>query len=126
MNPRLNLKVSTVTPLDHTPSPEMKKNQWKPWSGSYLYHKYPEIAQGYLTLLRKANVNTENFARVAVRHKLDTYLRCTAPDVDDQVRKFIEVVDREDQEKTLVYQEYMKAPKVLADIVASVAAAIYV
>jgi dsRNA-specific ribonuclease len=125
----LNLKVSTVTPLDlDAPSPEMKESveaverivdyKFKKnkrlleealthpsctnvfsykrlaFMGDavlglavtrYLYHEYPEIAQGYLTLLRKANVSTEKFARVAVRHKLYTYLRCTAPDVDDQV-----------------------------------------
>ncbi|KAK9938604.1 hypothetical protein M0R45_015332 [Rubus argutus] len=171
MNPPLNLKTSTVTPLDlHAPSPEMEekveaveriiKYEFKKKNkrllevalthsscvnavsnlrlafmgdavlglavSKYLYHEYPGIDQGDLTRLRSVNVGNEKFARVAVRHNLYNYLRRTAPDVDDLVREFTEVVNGEDQEKAHVYRGSMDAPKVLADIVESVAAAIYV
>ncbi|XP_062023549.1 ribonuclease 3-like protein 2 isoform X3 [Rosa rugosa] len=85
----------------------------------YLFLAYPGIHQGDLTELRSANVSTKKFARVAVRHGLYTYLRRTATGVlDDQVREFTEAVRRG--------EESVEACKVLADIVESVAGAIYV
>ncbi|XP_024161264.1 ribonuclease 3-like protein 2 isoform X2 [Rosa chinensis] len=93
---------------------------------NYLFHVYPGIDQGGLTELRSANVSKERFARVAVRHGLYTYVRRTATAaLDDQVREFTEVVSRE-EEKTPVYGGSVEASRVLAEIVESLAGAIYV
>ncbi|GKE19270.1 ribonuclease 3-like protein 2, partial [Tanacetum coccineum] len=78
-----------------------------------------------LSLLRAANISTKKLARVAVRHRLYKYVRHNAADVlSHKVREFVFVVEGE--EKMVVHGGQMKAPKVLADIVESVAAAIYV
>ncbi|XP_024159473.1 ribonuclease 3-like protein 2 isoform X2 [Rosa chinensis] len=90
-----------------------------------LFLAYPVIDQGDLTRLRSANVSNEKFARVAVRHGLYNYLRSTATHaLDNQVREFTEAIRRE-EEKTPVFGRSVEAPKVLADIVESVAGAIY-
>ncbi|KAG9159975.1 hypothetical protein Leryth_005725 [Lithospermum erythrorhizon] len=91
---------------------------------NYFYVACPEVGQGQLTLLRAANVSTEKLARVAVRMELYRYVRHNATDLDDKVRDFVRVVLEEDE--TEFYGGAIKAPKVLADIVESVAAAIYV
>ncbi|GJZ68624.1 ribonuclease 3-like protein 2 [Tanacetum coccineum] len=91
----------------------------------FVYLAYPDLDPGQLSLLRAANISTEKLARVAVRHGLYKYVRHNAADVlSHKVREFVDVVERE--EKMAVHGGQMKAPKVLADIVESVAAAIYV
>lgn len=91
---------------------------------NYLYLAYPDLDPGYLSLLRAANVSTEKLARVAVRHGLYRYIRHNTFSLDEKVSGFISAVEQED--KTVVYGGVMKAPKMLADIVESVAAAVYV
>ncbi|XP_050109230.1 ribonuclease 3-like protein 2 isoform X2 [Malus sylvestris] len=92
---------------------------------NYFFLAYPGVDPGTLSLLRSANVSTEKLARVAVRHGLYRHLRHNAPALRDKVREFTEAVTRED-ETPLVYRGSVRAPKVLADMVESVAAAMYV
>ncbi|XP_050370246.1 ribonuclease 3-like protein 2 [Argentina anserina] len=92
---------------------------------NHLFLAYPRIDQGNLSMLRSANVSTEKLARVAVRHELFRFLRHSAPVLNHKVREFTEVVSKE-EDTPLVYRGSVKAPKVLADIVESIAAAIYV
>ncbi|RXH82824.1 hypothetical protein DVH24_003322 [Malus domestica] len=89
---------------------------------NYFFLAYPGVDPGTLSLLRSANVSTEKLARVAVRHGLYRHLRHNAPALRDKVREFTEAVTRED-ETPLVYRGSVRAPKVLADMVESVAAA---
>lgn len=91
---------------------------------NFVYLAYPDLDPGQLSLLRSANISTEKLARVAVRHKLYRYVRHNAAALNDKVRDFVIAVGKEDE--TVVYGGTMKAPKVLADIVESVAAAVYV
>ncbi|XP_008449147.2 ribonuclease 3-like protein 2 isoform X1 [Cucumis melo] len=91
---------------------------------NYFFSLYPDLDQGQLTLLRAANVSTEKLARVAVLHGLYDYVRRSAADLDDNVREFADAVALEDN--SIPYGGLKKAPKVLADIVESVAGAIYV
>ncbi|ONI13400.1 hypothetical protein PRUPE_4G219200 [Prunus persica] len=92
---------------------------------NYFFLSNPGVDPGTLSLLRSANVSTEKLARVAVRHGLYHHLRHNAPALLNKVREFTEAVNGED-ETPLVYGGSVKAPKILADIVESVAAAIYV
>ncbi|KAL9680394.1 hypothetical protein QQ045_018273 [Rhodiola kirilowii] len=91
---------------------------------NYLFRAYPELGPGELTLLRVANVNTERLARVAVRHGFYKYLRHNAAGMDAKVKEFALAVL--DEKETAIYGGAVKAPKVLADVVESVAAAVYV
>ncbi|XP_073027131.1 ribonuclease 3-like protein 2 [Primulina eburnea] len=91
---------------------------------SYLYIAYPGLDQGKLSLIRSANVSTEKLARIAVRHQLYKYVRHNATILDERVREFVIAVQQEEGPE--VYGGLIKAPKVLADIVESVSAAVYV
>ncbi|CAA7031645.1 unnamed protein product [Microthlaspi erraticum] len=86
---------------------------------NYLYLAYPKIEPHELSLLRAANVSTEKLARVALKHGLYRFLRRNAPSLDEKC-----VVDLEDD--SVAYGGLVKAPKVLADLVESLAGAVYI
>ncbi|KAH6822667.1 RNAse THREE-like protein 2 [Perilla frutescens var. hirtella] len=91
---------------------------------NYLYLKFPDLDPGKLSLVRSANISTEKLARVAVRHHLYKFVRHNVTSLDEKVREFVVAVQEEKEIE--VYGGLVKAPKVLADIVESLAAAIYV
>ncbi|KAG7953870.1 hypothetical protein I3843_12G131100 [Carya illinoinensis] len=91
---------------------------------NYVFLAYPQLDPGQLSLLRASNISTEKLARVAVRHRLYRYLRHKSAAIDDKVKEFVDAVSKEDD--TAIYGGSVKAPKILADIVESVAAAIYI
>ncbi|XP_059662457.1 ribonuclease 3-like protein 2 [Cornus florida] len=91
---------------------------------NFVFLSYPDLDPGQLSLIRAANISTEKLARVAVQHRLYRYVRHNAAALDEKVRDFVVAVEEEDD--AVVYGGSMKAPKVLADIVESVAAAVYV
>ncbi|XP_050246830.1 ribonuclease 3-like protein 2 isoform X2 [Quercus robur] len=91
---------------------------------NYVFLAYPNLEPGQLSSLRAANISTEKLARVAVRHGLHRFIRHNAASLHDKVKEFADAVSQEDD--TVVYGGSVKAPKILADIVESVAAAIYV
>ncbi|KAG8084994.1 hypothetical protein GUJ93_ZPchr0010g10372 [Zizania palustris] len=96
---------------------------------NFLYLTNPTLGPGPLSTIRAANISTEKLARVAVRHDLYPLLRRSCPRLDLLVGQFIESVKQE-QEDDLGAVPYggrvVKAPKVLADIVEAIAAAVYV
>lgn len=53
----------------------------------HLFFTYTSLPPGRLTDLRAAAVNNENFARVAVKHKLHLYLRHGSSALEKQVTK---------------------------------------
>ncbi|XP_047336544.1 ribonuclease 3-like protein 2 [Impatiens glandulifera] len=91
---------------------------------NFFFINYPELDQGKLSFIRSANISTEKLARVSVRHNLYRYVRHNDASLNQKVRDFVLAVDEEDD--FVVYGGLVKAPKVLADIVESVAAAVYV
>ncbi|KAL0362852.1 UNVERIFIED_CONTAM: Ribonuclease 3-like protein 2, partial [Sesamum calycinum] len=90
----------------------------------YVFLQYPDLDPGKLSLVRAANISTEKLARVAVRHQLFKYVRHNATALEEKVREFVMSVEQEDEAE--IYGGLVTAPKVLADIVESVAAAVYV
>ncbi|KAK6946980.1 Ribonuclease III domain, partial [Dillenia turbinata] len=94
---------------------------------NYAFLTYPGLDPGDLSSLRAANVSTEKLARVAIKHNLYKYLRHNASSMDENVKEFELFVQQElqDGQDDSLYGGLIKAPKVLADIVESVAAAIY-
>ncbi|KAK9145881.1 hypothetical protein Sjap_005784 [Stephania japonica] len=93
----------------------------------HLFFTYTDLPPGRLTDLRAAAVNNENFARVAVKHQLHLYLRHGSSALEAQIRDFVKDV----QEELLKpgFNSFglgdCKAPKVLGDIVESIAGAIF-
>ncbi|KAE8734008.1 Ribonuclease 3-like protein 2 [Hibiscus syriacus] len=91
---------------------------------NYVFLAYPKLDPGLLSLIRSANISTEKLARVAVKHRLFQFVRHNAVGLEQKVNEFTMLVSEEDG--PVAHGGSMKAPKVLADIVESVAAAIYV
>ncbi|KAK9133292.1 hypothetical protein Scep_012820 [Stephania cephalantha] len=91
---------------------------------NFVYITYPGLDPGHLSLIRAANISTEKLARVAVRHALFRHVRHNAPCLNAKVEEFAQVVAEEGDE--IPHSGSIKAPKVLADIVESIAAAVYV
>ncbi|XVE50705.1 hypothetical protein DITRI_Ditri01bG0184700 [Diplodiscus trichospermus] len=91
---------------------------------NHVFLTYPKLDPGELSLIRAANISTEKLARVAIKHRLFQFVRHNAAGLEHKVREFAEVVSQEDD--PVSYGGSMKAPKILADIVESIAAAVYV
>ncbi|XP_076914876.1 ribonuclease 3-like protein 3 [Bidens hawaiensis] len=90
----------------------------------FFFLLYREVDAGVLSRIRAANISNEKLARVAVHHGLHKYIRHNKATVlNDKVWDFLVQVEEEDM---VVYGGHIKAPKVLADIVESVAAAVFV
>ncbi|CAL9080622.1 unnamed protein product [Musa textilis] len=98
---------------------------------SFFYLADPTLDPRFLTEVRIANASTEKLARVAVRHRLYRFLRRSyrvCRDLDQLVSEFTGLAMMEPEED-IVQMTYggtaLEAPKVLADIVESIAAAVY-
>lgn len=93
----------------------------------HLFFTYTNLPPGRLTDLRAAAVNNENFARVAVKHKLHVHLRHGSSALEAQIRDFVK--DVQDELSKPGFNSFglgdCKAPKVLGDIVESIAGAIF-
>lgn len=93
----------------------------------HLFFTYTDLPPGRLTDLRAAAVNNENFARVAVKHGLHTHLRHGSSALETQIRDFVKDIKSE-LDKPGVNSFGLgdfKAPKVLGDIVESIAGALF-
>ncbi|XP_023539589.1 endoribonuclease Dicer homolog 1 [Cucurbita pepo subsp. pepo] len=93
----------------------------------HLFFTYTDLPPGRLTDLRAAAVNNENFARVAVKHSLHIHLRHGSSALEKQIRDFVKEV--QDELSKPGFNSFglgdCKAPKVLGDIVESIAGAIF-
>lgn len=93
----------------------------------HLFFTYTDLPPGRLTDLRAAAVNNENFARVAVKRKLHIHLRHGSSALEKQIRDFVKEV--QDELSKPGFNSFglgdCKAPKVLGDIVESIAGAIF-
>ncbi|CAL2242212.1 unnamed protein product [Prunus armeniaca] len=93
----------------------------------HLFFTYTNLPPGRLTDLRAAAVNNENFARVAVKHKLHLHLRHGSSALEKQIHDFVKEVQNELSKPG--FNSFglgdCKAPKVLGDIFESIAGAIF-
>ncbi|XP_068338496.1 ribonuclease 3-like protein 2 [Pyrus communis] len=94
----------------------------------HLFLAYPNMDQGNFSKLRSANVSRVKFACAAVKHGFYGYLRHRSRALDNEVREFAKEVSIWDgkNEATRVYDGAIQPSRVLAEIVESVAAAIYI
>ncbi|XP_054814842.1 endoribonuclease Dicer homolog 3a-like isoform X2 [Prosopis cineraria] len=89
----------------------------------HLYQSHTDIDPGELTDLRSASVNNENFAQVAVRQNLQQYLLLSSDLLLGQINDYVRVVSELNNTKSL---PVIKGPKVLGDLVESIAGAILI
>ncbi|KAF8009115.1 hypothetical protein BT93_J0186 [Corymbia citriodora subsp. variegata] len=93
-------------------------------AGNLLFRAHPEFDQGQLTKLVWVNVSTEKLARVAVHRGLYHFLKKrNVQNMNEKVGKFARAVEEEADD--VPHGGSVTAPKVLADIVESVAGAIF-
>ncbi|KAL0000688.1 hypothetical protein SO802_014469 [Lithocarpus litseifolius] len=90
----------------------------------HLYQEHPSLGPGQLTNLLSANVSNEKLARVAVRHGLHHYIRHDNNLDDSLLHEIEEFADEVSEEDDIVLHGSINAPKILADIVESLAASI--
>ncbi|XP_010489176.1 PREDICTED: ribonuclease 3-like protein 3 [Camelina sativa] len=95
---------------------------------NYLHLTYPDLnfKPKELRVIRTASVSNETFARVAVKHNLHQCLILEDPDpsIDAKIKEFSEAVSKEDE--PLPFGGAVKAPKILADLIESLAGAVYI
>ncbi|KAG6599127.1 Endoribonuclease Dicer-like 3a, partial [Cucurbita argyrosperma subsp. sororia] len=90
----------------------------------YYYQKYSDIDPGELTDLRSASVNNETFAQVAVRRNLQQHLQHCSGLLISQITEYVKYLsESHDAGKSL---HGNKGPKVLGDMVESIAGAILI
>lgn len=86
----------------------------------YLYQKHKDIDPGELTDLRAASVNNDNFAYAAVKRELHVHLQHHSGYLESEISAFVKSVSDS------CSLQGNKAPKVLGDLVESIAGAILI
>ncbi|EFJ29552.1 hypothetical protein SELMODRAFT_91347, partial [Selaginella moellendorffii] len=92
----------------------------------HLFTSHPGLSPGLLSDLRSASVNNDCLARVAVKHRLHSYLRHGSAELRAKINSFLDVLDRDPECSVMFGFKALSGPKALADIVESVAGAILV
>ncbi|KAG6544077.1 hypothetical protein Mapa_014494 [Marchantia paleacea] len=93
----------------------------------YFFVNYKDLAPGRLTDLRQATVNNENFARIAVKHKFHIHLQHGSAALQAKIHAFVKNIQTELDKPGLNAFGLgdFKAPKVLGDILESIAGAVF-
>ncbi|XP_062207830.1 endoribonuclease Dicer homolog 3a isoform X2 [Phragmites australis] len=93
----------------------------------HLFLSHRDTDEGELTDLRSASVNNENFAQVAVKHKFHHFLQHSSGVLLDQIAEYVNTLEGSSKDKTsLLFDGLLRGPKVLGDIVESIAGAILI
>ncbi|KAL2941463.1 Endoribonuclease Dicer-like protein 2 [Bienertia sinuspersici] len=92
----------------------------------HLYSKYPEMTPGLLTDLRSASVNNECYALCALRAGLHKHILHASQTLYKQMAAAVASFEQSSVETTFGWESEISFPKVLADIIESLAGAIFV
>ncbi|CAL4972547.1 unnamed protein product [Urochloa decumbens] len=93
----------------------------------HLFLSHKDTDEGELTDLRSASVNNENFAQVAVKHNLHCFLQHSSGILQDQITEYVNSLEGSSMDRTsLLSSGPSRGPKVLGDIVESIAGAILI
>ncbi|KAL2544711.1 Endoribonuclease Dicer-like protein 3 [Forsythia ovata] len=90
----------------------------------HLYQSHPDVDPGELTDLRAASVSNDNFAIAAVKQNLYPHLQYGFSNLGSQISEFVKSTS--DLSKTSILTQAIKAPKVLGDLVESIAGAMLI
>ncbi|XP_020690291.1 endoribonuclease Dicer homolog 3a isoform X2 [Dendrobium catenatum] len=92
-----------------------------------LFQRHTDIDPGELTDLRSALVNNDHFAQVAVKHKLQVHLLHGSGLLLEQITEYVKLYEESRKDEHTSWQNRpLKAPKVLGDLVESIAGAILI
>lgn len=92
----------------------------------HLYSKYPEMSPGLLTDLRSASVNNECYALSAIRAGLHKHILHASQTLYKQMAAVVASFQQSPLESTFGWESETNFPKVLADIIESLAGAIFI
>ncbi|XP_010467324.2 PREDICTED: ribonuclease 3-like protein 3 [Camelina sativa] len=90
---------------------------------NHIYLAHPKLEPNELELLRSANTRNDRFARVIVKHGIYKFLIYSVPNSEREVIKFIELLGKEDDPDPY---KFVKSPKLITDLVDSIAGAVYI
>ncbi|KAF3783235.1 Endoribonuclease Dicer-like protein 3a [Nymphaea thermarum] len=92
----------------------------------HLFESHKDNDQGELTDLRSASVNNEKFAQAAVKHNLQKHLLHGSDLLLTQIRDYVKFLKSFPEDAPLPSYSKTKGPKVLGDLVESIAGAILI
>ncbi|XP_062084109.1 endoribonuclease Dicer homolog 2 [Humulus lupulus] len=92
----------------------------------HLYNKYPGMSPGFLTDMRSASVNNDCYARCAIKAELHKHILYTSHKLHKDISATIINFDKLSSESTFGWDSETSFPKVLGDVIESLAGAIYV
>lgn len=92
----------------------------------HLYNKYPGMSPGLLTDLRSASVNNDCYALSAIKAKLHKHVLHASQDLHKHIVSSVANFDKIASKSTFGWESELTFPKVLGDIIESLAGAILV
>nr|XP_043618423.1 endoribonuclease Dicer homolog 2-like [Erigeron canadensis] len=92
----------------------------------HLYDKYPGMSPGMLTDLRSASVNNDCYAQSAVRVELHKHILHGSQDLHRHIVSTVDNFDQLQLDSTFGWESETTFPKVLGDVIESIAGAILV
>ncbi|KAM0865318.1 hypothetical protein ACQ4PT_043361 [Festuca glaucescens] len=93
----------------------------------YLYVTHTDVDPGELTDLRSALVSNENFAQVVVRNNVHSHLKHGSGILLEQITEYVRInLECQGKDNEFLQHATSKVPKVLGDIMESIAGAIFV
>ncbi|KAF2286426.1 hypothetical protein GH714_016865 [Hevea brasiliensis] len=92
----------------------------------YLYEKYPGMSPGLLTDMRSASVNNDCYAFSAVREGLHKHILHLSQILHKDIAVAVENFENCSSESTFGWESDVSFPKVLGDVIESLAGAIFV
>eukprot|EP00257_Ricinus_communis_P014560 XP_015572262.1 endoribonuclease Dicer homolog 2 isoform X1 [Ricinus communis] len=92
----------------------------------HLYEKYPGMSPGLLTDMRSASVNNDCYAQSAVREGLHKYILHASQKLHKDIVSTVANCKEFSSESTFGWESEISFPKVLGDVIESLAGAIFV
>ncbi|KAL7586046.1 endoribonuclease Dicer homolog 2 [Lactuca sativa] len=92
----------------------------------HLYNKYPGMSPGMLTDLRSASVNNDCYAQSAVKYELHKHILHGSQDLHRAIVTTVHEFDQLSMKSTFGWESETSFPKVLGDVIESIAGAILV
>ncbi|MED6184954.1 hypothetical protein PIB30_052387 [Stylosanthes scabra] len=92
----------------------------------YFYKEYHDESRGLLTVMRTISVTNECFALSAIRAKLHEHIIRNSKDLDKRIAATVNEVEKLSVKSTFGWELDTSFPNVLADVIESLAGAIYI
>ncbi|KAK3023834.1 hypothetical protein RJ639_044551, partial [Escallonia herrerae] len=92
----------------------------------HMYHTYPGMSPGLLTDLRSASVNNDCYAQSAVKAGLHQHILHASSELHRHITATVHQFEQLSLESTFGWESETSFPKVLGDVIESLAGAIFV